>query len=105
MKSSFSFVLSAFAAALLGAMSFVPITVSAKSTEDSVHLRVELDRPVLAAGRTERAVIKVSLDGTRVGRPEKRAPINLTLVMDRSGSMAGDKIDNAKAAAIEAVRR
>lgn len=86
-------------------MSLVPLTVSAKSTEDSVHLRVELDRPVLAAGRTERAVIKVSLDGTRVGRPEKRAPINLTLVMDRSGSMAGDKIDNAKAAAIEAVRR
>jgi Ca-activated chloride channel family protein len=102
MKQNF---LTSFAAACFCAVSLIPLAACAKPTEASVHLRVELDRPVLPADSTQRAVLKIALDSPRLPRPETRPPVNLTLVLDRSGSMSGDKIEHAKAAAIEAVRR
>lgn len=70
----------------------------------SVSLRVELDRPVLPAATTQTAIVKVALDGHRP-RHGQRPPVNLALVIDRSGSMSGDKIRRAREAALEAVRR
>lgn len=104
MKYSLSALVSA-GAAWLGAAALLLPSLHASSSAAAVRLRVELDRPVLVADRPEKAIVKVALDGTRLAHVEKRAPINLTLVLDRSGSMSGDKIENAKAAAIEAVRR
>lgn len=71
---------------------------------DVVGLRVELDRPIVPAVGAETVVVKVSLDGVRLA-PAARAPINLALVIDKSGSMAGEKIARARQAALEAVRR
>lgn len=71
----------------------------------AVSLRIELDRSVFAADETEKAIVKVCLDGVRLPRPEARQPVNLSIVLDRSGSMSGDRIERAKEAAIEAVSR
>ncbi len=97
--------LSSLAAALIGAVSLWPLVAGAKEAAVPVQLRIELDRPVLPAGGPQRAVVKVALDCARLPRPEQRAPVNLTLVLDRSGSMRGEKIEHAREAAIEAVRR
>lgn len=71
-----------------------------------VKLKVELDRKILPAGKTERAVLKISLDPEQVVREETtRPPVNLAIVLDRSGSMGGEKIVQAKEAAIQAIRR
>jgi Ca-activated chloride channel homolog len=71
---------------------------------EAVRLRLELDRPVLPADSRETVVVKVGLDGVKpVGA--RRAPVNLALVIDKSGSMGGDKIAKAREAALEAVRR
>ncbi len=71
-----------------------------------VKLRAELDRKVLPAGKTERVVLKVSLEPEQVIRNEaNRPPVNLALVLDRSGSMTGEKLEQAKEAAIQAIRR
>ncbi|MBL9214851.1 MAG: VWA domain-containing protein [Opitutaceae bacterium] len=99
MKSSQ--VLLLLAAALTGAVS-----LSANSLpSDPVRLRVDVDRAVLPAGSTERAVVKIGLDCIRLPRREARPPVNLALVIDRSGSMAGDKIARAREAALELVRQ
>jgi Ca-activated chloride channel family protein len=70
-----------------------------------VVCRTELEKPVLPANTTTRTVIKVTLDADRVPTDKKRPPINLAVVLDRSGSMSGSKLENAKEAAIAALRR
>ncbi|MBT3668207.1 MAG: VWA domain-containing protein [Opitutae bacterium] len=74
--------------------------------EPDVHLRVDLDRHVLPAGKKGKAVVKICLEPDEVIREvAKRPPVNLALVLDRSGSMSGEKIAQAKEAAIQAIRR
>jgi len=69
-----------------------------------LNLAVSLDRDVLPAGQLETAVIKVALNVPEIPRESERPPVNLTLVLDRSGSMGGDKISKARDAAITALR-
>jgi Ca-activated chloride channel homolog len=59
----------------------------------------------LPAETTEKAVVKIGLDCIRPPRREARPPVNIALVIDRSGSMSGEKIQKAREAALEAVRR
>ena len=70
-----------------------------------VICRAELEKPVLPAGESIRTVVKITLDAARVPTDKKRPPINLAVVLDRSGSMSGSKIEHAKKAAIAALRR
>ena len=100
MKTKF---LSLIAAALTGVLSLV--SCSAKQPDDVVQLRIDLDRTILPADTTGRAVVKVCFDGLRLPRSEARPPVNLAIVIDRSGSMEGDKIARAREAALEALGR
>ncbi|MEJ2199394.1 MAG: VWA domain-containing protein [Desulfuromonadaceae bacterium] len=64
-----------------------------------------LNQEVLSAGASQSVVIKLSLDAPMMPVAAVRPPVNLALVFDRSGSMAGRKIEKARQAAIEALRR
>ena len=88
------------AAALVGAAALF----SESSAAEPVRLCLDVDRVVLPADSIERAVIKIGLDCLRLPRRESRPPVNLALVIDRSGSMGGDKIAKAREAALSAVR-
>ena len=70
----------------------------------AVTCRVEPLKSVMAADTSETMMVRVSLKGGEVPLTQ-RAPINLCLVIDRSGSMRGDRIAHAKEAAIAAVER
>jgi len=61
-----------------------------------VRCGLSLDREVLRAESAERVVIKLSLDAPETPTSRNRAPVNVALVLDRSGSMSGDKIEKAR---------
>jgi Ca-activated chloride channel family protein len=77
----------------------------ARAGTDRVTCTIELDRTLLGAGAVQRTVMKVALRAPEVASPAERPPVNLAVVLDRSGSMGGDKIERAKDAAIEALHR
>lgn len=81
------------------------VNAGARTVRPEVVCRVETDRGVLSADRLERAVVKVTLDAPVVPDLRERPPVNLCIVLDRSGSMSGNKIEQAKEAAITALRR
>jgi Ca-activated chloride channel family protein len=67
--------------------------------------KVEPERSVLAAGKPESIMVKVSLKGGERAAATERSNVNIALVIDRSGSMNGDRMAQAKEAAIVAVER
>ena len=68
-----------------------------------VRFDIETDRPLVRKESGTRYVLAKIV--APEGKPRQRPPVNLALVLDRSGSMGGDKIRLAKEAAIAAVRR
>jgi Ca-activated chloride channel family protein len=64
---------------------------------------IETDRPLVRKGSDTRYVLARIV--APEGQPRKRPPVNLGLVLDRSGSMTGEKIRLAKEAAVSAIRR
>lgn len=68
-------------------------------------LSASFGQPVVAAGEKTTNFLKVSLTGEPTSSKAKRPPVNIAIVLDRSGSMQGDKIKHAKLAAITAVER
>lgn len=72
----------------------------------SVRLEVRPVQPVLeAAAGPQRTTLQIALEGVAPPRGPDRAPVNMVLVLDRSGSMGGDKIENVRRAALSVVDR
>jgi Ca-activated chloride channel family protein len=68
-----------------------------------MRFQVETDRPLIANDSATRYVLATIV--APEGAPRQRPPVNLGLVLDRSGSMGGEKIRLAKDAAVAAIRR
>ncbi len=100
------YVISTLAAAL-GLAALVPATVFAASTTPAgaVTLDAELGQSVLPVGKSGKVYLRLSLKGAPIAGRAERPPVNVALVLDRSGSMKGDRIASAKAAAKVALER
>src|SRR5688500_892723 len=70
-----------------------------------VRLEVSLDRPTMRAAKKQSALATIGLTGVELAGLDTRAPVNGAIVLDKPGSMQGEKIDKAKEAAIAATGR
>ncbi|HLX59841.1 MAG TPA: VWA domain-containing protein [Planctomycetota bacterium] len=69
------------------------------------QLNVAIGQPTLIADKKQTAFVKVALTGFAIENPAERTPVNVALVLDRSGSMQGPKLEHAKIGAISALER
>ncbi len=75
------------------------------ASADRVRLDVELSTPVMLERTVQTAYLKIGLTGFEIHEEDTRTPVNVAIVLDRSGSMSGQKMRKAKEAAIMAVDR
>lgn len=76
----------------------------APASAEQVKLNVQLANPVLGAGKKQTTFLKIGMTGFEL-KANDRAPVNVAIVMDKSGSMAGQKIIHAREAAKMAIGR
>ncbi len=86
-------------AAATASVTFLAFPVQAKS----IDFEARLATPIVQAGRSQTAFLKVALTGFELQAQGDRPPANVAIVIDKSGSMSGDRIARAKEAAIMAV--
>jgi Ca-activated chloride channel homolog len=67
---------------------------------DTLRLKLEPERGFLLSGSPQEVVVKIDLTAASHKRKMKRTPLNLAVVLDRSGSMTGAKIEKARQAAM-----
>jgi Ca-activated chloride channel homolog len=67
-----------------------------------LHLQLDPDRRLVQAGKEQEVVVKIDVDSASGQRPD-RLPLNIALVIDHSGSMAGAKIEKTKQAAMQLI--
>lgn len=90
---------------VLATVALAAVAAQAKSKPSrAVSVAISPERRVLTADRPEAALVKIGLTGAALPHGERPA-VNLALVLDRSGSMHGDRIARAREAAIAAVER
>ena len=100
MKANWKFCIAALVGAACGFAE-----AGTRNASPDVVCRIESERGVLPANQTAKTVLKITLGAPPAPSGISRPPVNLCIVMDRSGSMSGAKMDQAREAAIAALRR
>lgn len=73
------------------------------ASEPEVSLRVAPERDLVYTGGPREVIVQVEIEARKPDRGGHRVPMNLAVVLDRSGSMQGAKIEKARQAACVAV--
>ena len=81
------------------------LAAASPARANQIAVEVSLANPVLATASKQTTYLKVGLTGFDMPDRTDRTPVNLALVIDKSGSMQGQKIEQAKAAALAAIDR
>jgi Ca-activated chloride channel homolog len=89
-----------------GILLIEPIACRADTVNRQLTLDASLSTPVIHRDRTQTVYLRIGLTGFDLEPSWKRAPVNMGLVIDRSGSMGSEgKLEKAKEAAIMVIRR
>ena len=87
---------------ILGLATSLAVNLSAGET---LHLNLVPDREVLLRGSPQAVVVKIDLSAIADRQKHRRTPLNLAVVLDKSGSMTGAKLEKTKQAAMQLVDR
>jgi Ca-activated chloride channel homolog len=93
------------ATTMLIAATIVVTALAITAPARQVKLNVSMSNPFLKAAEKQTTYLKVGLAGFEMADTAERAQVNVALVIDKSGSMQGAKIQKAKEAALMAVDR
>ncbi|MFC1833844.1 pYEATS domain-containing protein [Thermodesulfobacteriota bacterium] len=77
----------------------------AEQTGKSATCRVETNQKVLPTTDPQEVIAKITVKGAPPPEKSERQPLNLCVVLDRSGSMRGEKIQKAREGAIAILQR
>lgn len=88
---------------MVAAATLLASTVTANAARQQVSLDVTPVYSVLKSGQKQSVWIRVGLKGFKMDSEKRRPGVNLAIVLDKSGSMQGEKIKRAREAAIDAV--
>lgn len=87
----------------------IPLAMAAQAAgapTGELEVDARLGHKILRQGAKQRVYLRIGLKGIHNPQSEtSRAPVNIALVIDRSGSMRGSKISKAREAAMMAVER
>jgi Ca-activated chloride channel family protein len=91
---------------IIAVMAVAPLSILPHNAQASqVGLQVGVSNPTMLAGEKETNFVRIALTGFDLKAAEDRPPVNVAIVIDTSGSMSGQKIAQARKAAIAAVNR
>jgi Ca-activated chloride channel family protein len=94
-------------AVALATLAPIPMSSASRGSAaaDQVRLEVGVSNPTMLAGEKKTNLVRIALTGFDLAKAEDRPPVNVAIVIDTSGSMSGQKIDQARKAAIAAIHR
>ena len=81
------------------------LVASTAQAGEPIGLEARLAQPVMKGGEGHKNYLRVALQGCKPQPAQNRTPVNVAFVIDRSGSMQGDAIAQAREAAIMAINR
>jgi Ca-activated chloride channel family protein len=79
------------------------MTMKKNKAEKKVELEMQADKQVIARDKTCTRILEINITPPVNDDNKDRAPLNLSLVVDRSGSMEGEKLHYVKQAAAHVV--
>ena len=74
-----------------------------KNDNNKIKLQILADKPVMAGDKAGQRILEIRVTAPQINTDKKRPPLNLSLVLDRSGSMQGEKIHFARQAAAHVI--
>ena len=72
---------------------------------ETLNVKLVPERTVLLNGKPQEIVIKIDLSAVAGKKKPRHTPLNLAVVLDKSGSMTGAKLEKTKQAAMQLVDR
>ena len=68
-----------------------------------MNVYASLDRRLAPSSLESERYLRIKIQAPDTTKPGSRLPLNIALVIDRSGSMSGSKLDKAKELGIEVI--
>jgi len=81
------------------------VTAVAAHAGEPIRLETRLANPVMKGGEAQKNYLRIALQGCKPEPSDNRTPVNISFVIDRSGSMYGPRLAQAREAAIMAINR